>query len=87
MHQPPQQDGRGHQQPGYPQPSPDLGNAHRESEPKSISDPFESPFLGGQPALLLAGPRVGTLGAERGDQDLETRGVFPLYPDPVPQQG
>lgn len=47
-HQPPQLDGRGHQQPCYPQPSPDLGNAHRESEFKSISDPFEFPFfLGG----------------------------------------
>lgn len=43
-HQPPQLDGRGHQQPGYPQPSPDSGTHTASQSPKTSQTPLNSPF-------------------------------------------
>lgn len=55
---------------------PGFRDAHLEPEPESISEPFESPFLG-ETRPSPPGSRVGPLAAESGSQDLETVGCFP----------
>lgn len=92
-------DGRGHHQPGYPHTESGFRAAHPKSEAKSVSDPFKPPpffFVGGMEETPPPPPSAGSRGADAslcpgglrgGDWDLQTFGVPPLYPAPIPHQG